>query len=252
MTQVPNVHDAEPIPEAAREALEALMRSGDLFRYTAPQNAPVSLLETEFAALMGSRFALAVSSCSAALFLSLKALDLPRDARVLIPAFTFAAVPSSVVHADCIPVLCEVADNYRVDLADLHAVCEANYARILRLFPDYEQVNCREFTVGEARVVIDVIERARYTTFFRVQQSHGEQRWLGQLRAELRVYHDARMAEVGAFQSRRRIDSRYQYPNRDMFQQDEKAQQNRFLAEWLEHCLLAGRSLQADFVAPGR
>jgi perosamine synthetase len=67
-------------------------------------------LEAEFAELMGVRYALAVSSCSAALFLSLKALDLPRGARVLIPAFTFAAVPSSVVHADCEPVLVEVGE----------------------------------------------------------------------------------------------------------------------------------------------
>ena len=115
---VPNVHEAEPIPEAARAAIEALMQSGDLFRYTAPQDAPVALLEAEFAQLLGSKYALAVSSCSAALFLSLKALDLPRDARVLIPGFTFAAVPSSVVHADCVPVLCEVKDNYRIDMAD--------------------------------------------------------------------------------------------------------------------------------------
>ncbi|WP_171122101.1 MULTISPECIES: DegT/DnrJ/EryC1/StrS aminotransferase family protein [unclassified Ruegeria] len=118
MTLPPNVHDAEPIPVAAREAIDALMQSGDLFRYTAPQDAPVALLEAEFAELLGTKYALAVSSCSAALFLSLKALGLPRDARVLIPGFTFAAVPSSVVHADCIPVLCEVADNYRIDMAD--------------------------------------------------------------------------------------------------------------------------------------
>ncbi|MFC3615476.1 DegT/DnrJ/EryC1/StrS family aminotransferase [Lutimaribacter marinistellae] len=121
MTQPPNVHAAEPIPDAAREAIDALMQSGDLFRYTAPQDAPVSLLEAEFADLMGTRYALAVSSCSAALFLSLKALDLPRDSRVLIPGFTFAAVPSSVVHAECIPVLCEVGENYRVNLADFEA-----------------------------------------------------------------------------------------------------------------------------------
>ncbi|NOE16591.1 aminotransferase class I/II-fold pyridoxal phosphate-dependent enzyme [Ruegeria atlantica] len=114
----PNVHDAEPIPAAAKDAIEALMQSGDLFRYTAPQDAPVALLEAEFAELLGTKYALAVSSCSAALFLSLKALGLPRDARVLIPGFTFAAVPSSVVHADCIPVLCEVGENYRIDMAD--------------------------------------------------------------------------------------------------------------------------------------
>ncbi len=117
----PNVYDAEPIPSEARAEIDRMLKSGDLFRYTAPENAPVTLLEQEFAAFMGCKYALAVSSCSAALFLSLKALGLPRDARVLIPAFTFAAVPSSVVHADCIPVLCEVGDNYRVDLRDFEA-----------------------------------------------------------------------------------------------------------------------------------
>ncbi|MEL7088823.1 MAG: aminotransferase class I/II-fold pyridoxal phosphate-dependent enzyme, partial [Planctomycetota bacterium] len=69
--------------------------------------------------LIGIRYAIAVASCSAALFLSLKALDLPRGAKVLIPAFTFGAVPSAVVHADCQPVLVEVGQNYRIDLGDL-------------------------------------------------------------------------------------------------------------------------------------
>lgn len=117
----PNVYDAEPIPEAARAEIDRLLQSGDLFRYTAPEGAPVALLEQEFAALLGSRYALAVSSCSAALFLSIKALDLPRGARVAIPAFTFAAVPSAVVHAECVPVLVEVDSTYRVDIADLKA-----------------------------------------------------------------------------------------------------------------------------------
>ncbi|MFO7770919.1 MAG: aminotransferase class I/II-fold pyridoxal phosphate-dependent enzyme, partial [Roseovarius gahaiensis] len=121
MTLPPNVYDAEPIPDTARAEIDRMLQSGDLFRYTAPENAPVALLEQEFAAHLGSRYALAVSSCSAALFLSLKALGLPRDARVLIPGFTFAAVPSSVVHADCVPVLCEVGDNYRIDIADFTA-----------------------------------------------------------------------------------------------------------------------------------
>ncbi|EPX75921.1 DegT/DnrJ/EryC1/StrS aminotransferase family enzyme [Salipiger mucosus DSM 16094] len=131
MTRLPNMHHAEPIPEEARAEIDRLLQSGDLFRYTAPEDAPVALLETEFAELLGSRYALAVSSCSAALFLSLKALGLPRDARVLIPGFTFAAVPSSVVHADCIPVLCEVGENYRVDLADFEAKLDGVQAVII-------------------------------------------------------------------------------------------------------------------------
>ncbi|MEM9476507.1 MAG: aminotransferase class I/II-fold pyridoxal phosphate-dependent enzyme [Pseudomonadota bacterium] len=121
MTLAPNAYDAEPIPEAARAEVERLLTSGDLFRYTAPADAPVSLLEAEFAELMGAKYALAVASCSAALFLSMKALGLKPGAKVLIPAFTFAAVPSAVVHADCVPVLVEVRENYRIDMADFEA-----------------------------------------------------------------------------------------------------------------------------------
>jgi dTDP-4-amino-4,6-dideoxygalactose transaminase len=131
MTNLPNMHDAEPIPEAARAEIERLLTSGDLFRYTAPEDAPVSLLEAEFAELMGMKYALCVSSCSAALFLSLKALGLPRDARVMIPGFTFAAVPSSIVHADCQPVLCEVGENYRIDLEDFEAKLDSVQAVIV-------------------------------------------------------------------------------------------------------------------------
>ena len=116
-----DLHQAEPIPEEARATIDALLASGDLFRYHAPKNAPVTLLEQEFADMLGAKYALAVASCSAALFLSLKALDLPRDAKVLIPAFTFAAVPSAVIHANCTPVLVEVGENYRIDMTDFEA-----------------------------------------------------------------------------------------------------------------------------------
>jgi dTDP-4-amino-4,6-dideoxygalactose transaminase len=131
MTLPPNVYDAEPIPAEARDEIERLLQSGDLFRYTAPENAPVSLLEREFATFMGVKYALAVSSCSAALFLSLKALGLPRGARVLIPAFTFAAVPSSIVHADCVPVLAEVGENFRLNIDDFADRLDDNISAVI-------------------------------------------------------------------------------------------------------------------------
>src|SRR6056297_3445988 len=127
----PNVYDAEPIPAAARAEIDRLLQSGDLFRYTAPEDAPVALLEREFADLMGSKYALAVSSCSAAIFLSLRALDLAPGARVLIPAFTFAAVPSAVVHANCQPVLVEVAENYRIDIEDFKARLDDDISAVI-------------------------------------------------------------------------------------------------------------------------
>ena len=138
---------------------------------------------------------------------------------------------------------------FRLDLTALHAVCEANYARLLRLFPDYENRNARCFLLGNAAVCLTVAERCRYTTIFRIEQQRGESRWLDQLRVEVRAYHDARMLEVGMFQSHRRVAARYEYPNDKMFAQDEKYQQNRFLSDWLEHCLLHGRSA-LDLGAP--
>lgn len=116
-----DLHQAEPIPEKARAAIDTMLETGDLFRYHATDNSPVTLLELDFAAMLGAKYALAVASCSAALFLSLKALDLPIGAKVLIPAFTFAAVPSAVVHANCTPVLVEVGDNYRINMDDFKA-----------------------------------------------------------------------------------------------------------------------------------
>ncbi|MEO1562700.1 MAG: aminotransferase class I/II-fold pyridoxal phosphate-dependent enzyme [Pseudomonadota bacterium] len=116
-----SLHTAEPIPSEARADIDALLESGDLFRYHRAEDAPVTLLEQEFADYLGSKYALAVASCSAALFLSLRALNLSHNAKVLIPAFTFAAVPSSVVHANCVPVLVDVAENYRIDIKDFEA-----------------------------------------------------------------------------------------------------------------------------------
>jgi dTDP-4-amino-4,6-dideoxygalactose transaminase len=117
----PSVYDAEAIPEAARTEIDALLASGDLFRYHGETDSAVARLEREFAKLMDIPFALAVNSCSSALFLSLKAIGMAPGDKVLVPAFTFAAVPSAVVHAGGEPVLVEVADNYRIDLDDFEA-----------------------------------------------------------------------------------------------------------------------------------
>ena len=117
MVDIPNVKAAEPIPSQVMSEITDLMSNGDLFRYNSESSA-AHRLEIEFSKVMGVRYSLAVSSCSAALFLALKSLNLPSKARVLMPAFTFAAVPSSVIHADFIPILCECRDDYRIDLID--------------------------------------------------------------------------------------------------------------------------------------
>ena len=127
---LPDLYSAEPIPDAAMAEVARLLSTGDLFRYTS-EHSPAALLEAEFAAMLGAKYALAVSSCSAALFLALKALDLPRGARVLTPAFTFAAVPSAIVHADCTPVLVDCDTTYRIDMADFAAKLPGAHAILI-------------------------------------------------------------------------------------------------------------------------
>ena len=140
-------------------------------------------------------------------------------------------------------------ERYRVDLVELQAACEANYARLLRLLPDMREAQ------GERRValsqgdlllgvlLIRVTENCPYTTTLEVRQEHSLP-WLPVPQLEVQVYHDARMAEVISAEHARRFRSIYPYPNVFMHQPDEKAQLNVFLGEWLSHCLALGHEFE--------
>ena len=106
---------------------------------------------------------------------------------------------------------------YKVDLINLQAVCEANYWRLLRLMPDMADSDRLEVLVedqdGEPQsLVIEVLERCRYTTTVRLIHQR-EHEWLTPPSMELRLYHDAGMAEVVAAYNRRRFRGVYPYPN---------------------------------------
>ena len=131
MEMCPDLFAAEPIPESAMEDIKALMQSGDLFRYTSGTSSPVAQLERDFADLMGTPYALAVNSCSSGIFLTIKAMGLKPGSRILMPAFTFAAVPSAVVHADCQPVLVECGADFRIDMADFGRKLDRTISAVL-------------------------------------------------------------------------------------------------------------------------
>ena len=127
---------------------------------------------------------------------------------------------------------------YRVDLAADQATCAANYARLRQLLP--ADCDCLAFGVGAGvELHLQLVERSRYTDTLTLRQ-HGL--GLASLAPQLtaRLYHDAQLAEVTGFANRRRVLPLYDYPNPAMHQPDEKAQWNRFLGEWLSHCLQHG------------
>ena len=139
-------------------------------------------------------------------------------------------------------------ERYHVDLRELQAVCEANYARLMRLLPQMrasEDIRRVAMSQGDRLLgvlVLQVLETCPYTSTLLVTQEHCLP-WLPVPQMEVRVYHDARMAEVTRAENARRLRGIYSYPNAQMHQPDEKTQLNLFLGEWLGHCLACGHEL---------
>jgi len=103
--------------------LEAL-ESKQLFRYYGPGVAIEKFpsktegLEKKFAARMGTKYALAVNSCTSALISSLVACGIGPGDEVIIPGYTFFASCSAVLIAKAIPVLAEVDNSLTLDPED--------------------------------------------------------------------------------------------------------------------------------------
>ncbi|HUQ93358.1 MAG TPA: DegT/DnrJ/EryC1/StrS aminotransferase family protein [Bryobacteraceae bacterium] len=88
--------------EEIQEVVDSL-RSGWLT--TGPK---VKRFEDEFAAYVGARHAIAVSSCTAALHLPLAACGIGRGDEVIVPTLTFCATANVVLHLGARPVLVDV------------------------------------------------------------------------------------------------------------------------------------------------
>ncbi len=134
---------------------------------------------------------------------------------------------------------------YRVDLAAQMADCDANYLKIMKLLPNLRHRSRIEFNLPSTgcepiKVTAEVIDEAKYTSTVTIRQHESVLPWIPSSCMTIRVYHDARAAEVVSFQHQRHFKPRYTLPNKQAFQRDEKAQLNRFLGEWLSHCLEHG------------
>ncbi len=165
-----------------------------------------------------------------------------------------------------------IKKRYKVNLPDQLMECEVNYRRLLRLLRDTPLLDVghsRCYIVGnnptsESVIQLTVVEQTRYTTVVHIVQFCALQNTRACVKntivekqpdtsnlclksrqivyqGDVRLYHDADMAEVVKCQRYNKFEPRYEYPNIDMHQVDEKAQMNRFLGELLTHCLHHGR-----------
>jgi uncharacterized protein YqiB (DUF1249 family) len=131
---------------------------------------------------------------------------------------------------------------YHVDLAELMRTYETNYAKLNALIPNNASVgDVRCYQAASMTYQIQVGEVTKYTTLVDICQSD-DVPVFPLPKMSVRLYHDARVAEVCECAHLKRINARYDYPNDKMVQQDEKAQLNRFLGDWLTFCLRHGIS----------
>ena len=113
----------EPIPEDGIAAAMEVLRHGRLHRYNVAEGetSHTALLEQEFAALMGSKYALAVASGGYAIATALRAIGVGPGDQVLTNAFTLAPVPGAIASVGGAPVFVEVTEALTIDLDDLAA-----------------------------------------------------------------------------------------------------------------------------------
>ena len=121
----------ESLPPEAIERTTQLLATGRLHRYnTAPgEPSDAALLESEFAAYLGSKYCVALASCGSSLYVALKCAGVAPGDLVLSNAFTLAPVPGAIEHAGAKPVFVECGQDFCVDLDDLERRAAATQAR---------------------------------------------------------------------------------------------------------------------------
>ena len=107
-------------PESKRRLREILDAEPDLqgphlFRYYGPTPSRVAAAEEAMARLVGTKYCLAVNSCTSALVASWRALGIGSGDEVIVPAYTFFATPASVVASNAVPRIVDIDESLNMD-----------------------------------------------------------------------------------------------------------------------------------------
>lgn len=80
-------------------------------------------LESAFAKYVGTKYALATSSCTGALQIALMSLDIGKDDEVIVPDETWVATANSVRHVGAIPVFADIElDTWNIDARSIESL----------------------------------------------------------------------------------------------------------------------------------
>ena len=139
------------------------------------------------------------------------------------------------------------------DLAELIALYESNYVRLLQLAPDLESMRgtLRSRVAGALDLYLSVDERFRYTTsLLLTYRFEGAEEIALEPRARINVYHDVRSAEVVSHYRRRRTQGIEGWRRGHMPEVQRRWGMNRFLNKWLRFCTHQGHMFLACTSTP--
>ena len=108
--------------EKERAQLMEVLQSGCPFRWYGPGDQTpmkVATFEREFAARMQTKYALAVTSGTAALQCAMEALGIGPGDEVIIPAWTWHSCANTVILAGGLPVFAEIDESFNLDPDDI-------------------------------------------------------------------------------------------------------------------------------------
>jgi 8-amino-3,8-dideoxy-alpha-D-manno-octulosonate transaminase len=94
---------------------EANLRGPHLFRYYNPKPSRVVAAEKAMLDLVGTKYCLAVNSCTSALVAGYRALGVGAGDEVIVPAYTFFATSATAASSNGIPVIVEVDETLCLD-----------------------------------------------------------------------------------------------------------------------------------------
>ena len=105
--------DQNKIRQIIRSATN--LKGPHLFRYYNPKPSKVAAAEAAMKDLIGTKYCLAVNSCTSALVASYRALGIGTGDEVIVPAYTFFATAATVASSNAIPVIVDIDDSLCID-----------------------------------------------------------------------------------------------------------------------------------------
>ncbi len=115
---------------------------------------------------------------------------------------------------------------------------EENYQALTRLLPDMEaDIAILSSSSDLPDLHMKVVERGKYTLTITFLHALDDSEIVPDMYLKIKVYHDAKVAEVLTYQNKTGFARIYSYPNKKIRYPIEKRRVNQFFSEWLSCCV---------------